>query len=359
MAVLIDEAREPIRLSGSKTTAQTLALFSYQTGAMLEAGLPLLAALELNREQAPKQLSTALLAIERELIEGSSLAEAMSRQPQVFPPLMVSMVEAGELGGILPKAFSWLADHYEREDKLFQQIKSALAYPVLVLILTLVCLLIMFVLVLPNFAHMLSMMGTELPMMTKMVFGASRLLVEHGFFLLLLAVAGGGILYVVFRRPEGKLWWERTLLQLPLVGGLTVKIVSARFCRVLGALLHNGVPILQAINVVKKTLGNQVLEQGLSLAEVSLREGKGLAKPLAELQLFPSLVVQLVSSGEETGQLPRFLLKLSDYYDREVECTFERVISLLEPILVLLLGIFVGGIVVALLLPLFNLFGSL
>ncbi|NLL19512.1 MAG: type II secretion system F family protein [Clostridia bacterium] len=359
MAVLFDEFREQILLSRPRTPAQALALFAYQTGAMLEAGLPLLAALELNREQAPEHLRTALLAVEQDLKEGSSLAKALSKHPRVFPPLLVSMVEAGELGGILPKAFSWLADHYEREDKLFQQIKSALAYPVLVLILTLVCLLIMFVLVLPNFAHLLSNMGTELPLLTKMVLGISNLLVKRGSFLLLLVITGFGILYIFLQRPAGRLWWDNTLLNLPLIGSLALKVISVRFCRILGALLHNGVPILQAVNVVKKTLGNQVLEHSLSIAEASLKEGQGLAKPLAQEKLFPSLVVQLVTSGEETGQLPQFLLKLSDYYDREVERTLEKVVALLEPVLVLLLGIFVGGIVIALLLPMFSLFSSL
>jgi type IV pilus assembly protein PilC len=359
MAVLFNEAREQILISRSKTPAQVLALFAYQTGAMLEAGLPLLAALELNREQAPEHLRTALLAVEQDLKEGNSLARALSKHPRVFPPLMVSMVEAGELGGILPRVFSWLADHYEREDKLFQQIKSALAYPLLVLILTLVCLLIMFVVILPNFAHLLNNMGTELPLPTQMVLGISNFVLKRGLFLLLLVVTWGGILYAFLQRPAGIFWWDSALLNLPLIGGLAVKMLSVRFCRVLGALLHNGVPILQAVNVVKKTLGNQVLEHSLSLAELSLQEGQGLAKPLAQDKLFPPLVVQLVSSGEETGQLPQFLLKLSDYYDREVERTLQRIIALLEPVLVLLLGLFVGGIVIALLLPILSLFGSL
>ncbi|NLC77005.1 MAG: type II secretion system F family protein [Clostridia bacterium] len=360
MAVFFNESGDQlILLKGSRVPVQTLALFCYQMGAMLDAGLPLLACLSLNRHQAPGSLQTALHKVEQDLKEGSTLARALDQHPQVFPVLMVSMVEAGELGGILPQVFSWLADHYERENKLREQTKSALAYPLLVLVLTLLSLVVMSNFVLPNFALILHNLGVPLPWVTQAVLKISNLMTHWGFLPVLVAIITSGILYLLFQRPEIRIWWDRIILAFPILGDLVVKVIAARFCRLLGALLGNGVPIIQAIMVVKETLGNRILQESLELAHSSLEEGKSLARPLAESKLFPLLLVQMVASGEESGRLPEFLQKLSIYYDQEIERTLDRITALLEPALVLLLGFFVGGMVIALLLPMFSLLNTL
>lgn len=339
--------------------SRDLALFSYQLGAMLGAGLPLLTAMELVRKQSSSDLKIALLGIEEALKEGDTMANAMGRQPEVFPALMIGMIEGGELGGILEKVLTWLANHYEREAQLLEKIKSALAYPLLVLALTLLSLIFLLTYVLPNFAMMLGNMGVPLPYLTSLVLQLSYLFTNWGLYLGLVIVLLGYIAYRSLRTPEFRSWWDQKILQIPLLGDLLLKLITARFCRILGSLLDNGVPILQALEVVKKTLGNQSLITNLELAEVSLREGRGLAIPLTQGGIFPQLLLQMVATGEETGKLPEFLLKISDFYDQEVERSLERLTALLEPTLVLLLGTLVGGIVLAILLPLFSMIGSI
>lgn len=338
---------------------QDLAVFAYQTGAMLEAGLPILTCLDLTKEQLSHEFQMALTEVQQDLKEGCSLAAALQKHPAIFPSMMVSMVEAGELGGILAEVFRWVAEHYENELHLLEKIKSALLYPVLVLVLTFLSLIFMLTIVLPNFSQMLDNMGVPIPILTQFVFDIGQILVSKGIFISLAGLCLFCFAFYYFKSPTGKARWDRFVLRLPLIGQLMTKMLSARFARILGALLKSGVPILQAIHVAKQTLGNQQATEYLSLIEISLQEGKGLGKPLKQTGFFPPQLVEMIIVGEETGQLPDFLFKLNQLYDKEIQRFLERMTIFLEPVLILLAGTVVGLTVLALMLPLLSLIGSL
>lgn len=338
---------------------RNLAIFAQQTGAMLETGLPLLTCLELVKEQLTAEFRTAVTAVQQDLKEGCSLAAALNKHPQVFPPLMVSMVEAGELGGILVDVLHWMSELYEKEVHWVEKIKSALLYPSLVLILVFISLVFLFSVVIPNFAQMLDRLGAEIPLTTQVILSTGRGLVGRGIYTAVAGMLVVGLIYHLGRSPATTVWRDRLLLELPFVKDLTIKMLSARFCRILGALLKSGVPILQAVGVVKKTLGNQHAVARLSSIETDLQEGRGLGKSLAKIAIFPPQLVAVVVAGEESGQLPEFLFKLSGLYEAEWQRALERISILLEPALLLLLGGIVGFVVMALLLPLFILMGSL
>lgn len=338
---------------------QDLAVFAYQTGAMLEAGLPILTCLDLTKEQLSHEFQMALTEVQQDLKEGCSLAAALQKHPAIFPSMMVSMVEAGELGGILADVFIWLAEYYENELQLVEKIKSALLYPGFILVLTFLSLIFMLTIVLPNFSQMLDQIGVPIPFLTQVVFDIGQTLVANIVLISLVGLCTFCFLYYFFKSPTGRAWWDTLVLRLPLIGPLLTKMISARFARILGALLKSGVPILQAVDVAKQTLGNQQAIGYLSSIENSLQEGKGLSKPLKETGFFPSKLVEMVAVGEETGELPDFLFKLNQLYDREIQRSLERMTILLEPAFILLSGMVVGVIVVALMLPLFSLIGSL
>lgn len=354
----IFQNRPTLKFAITKKT-QHLAVFAHQTGAMLEAGLPVLTCLELVKEQLSQEYGQALTAVQQDLKEGSSLAGALKKHPHVFPPLLTSMVEAGELGGILVEVLYWLAELYERETHLLEKVKSALLYPCLVLVLALLALVFLFIAVIPNFAHILENMGAEIPLITQLILTTARKLADGGFFLALVLGLLLGCTYYISKSPAGKGWRDKLLLEFPLIRDLTVKMLSARFCRMLSALLRSGVPILQAVTVVQKTLGNQRAQARLSLIVTDLQEGRSLGSSLAKTGLFPPQLVAVVVAGEESGQLPEFLFKLGQMYETECHRTLERVTVLLEPALMLCLGGFVSFVVIALLLPLFTLIGSL
>ncbi|HHY60086.1 MAG TPA: type II secretion system F family protein [Clostridia bacterium] len=337
---------------------QNLAVFAQQTGALLETGLPLLTCLELVKEQLAPEFRTALAAVQQDLREGCSLSAALRKHPQLFPPLAVSLLEAGELGGILAEVLRWMSQLYEQEVHWLEKVKSALLYPALVLVMVLLSLVFLFTVVVPQFTQILEQMGAEAPWFTRAILKAGPALMEGGF----IAAAGliGAMVIHHWRRPQAGIpWRDRFLLRLPLIGELMLKVLAARFCRVLGALLQSGVPILQAIRVVTQTLGNEYAQNCLSAVEMDLQEGRSLGRSLAKAAFFPPPLAAVVTAGEESGQLPESLFKLGRLYEAECQRTLERVTILLEPVLVLLLGGLVGVVVMALLLPLFTIISSL
>lgn len=341
-----------------KVGAEVLANFSYQIAAMLRAGLPLLTVLEIGADKTPKSFQAALHKVMEDLKKGESLAVSMEKQGRVFPPLMCSLIEAGEMGGILEEVFDWLSVHYERETQLQQKIISALTYPFLLFILTLGAIIFLLSFVVPRFAIMLQDVGLMLPIITARIVGLSQFLIQWGFWLVLFFLFLFYFFYRFLKTPEGAIKWDRFYLKIPLIGDLSVKLMSSRFCHVLGILLDKGVPILPALDVVKKTVNNSFVAFGLSDAQVSLQEGKQLTEPLKKMEIFPDLLLKMVEVGEETGQISQFLLKISLFYDREVEKTLERITKLIEPTLILIMGGLIGIIVLSLLLPLFNLLGT-
>jgi type IV pilus assembly protein PilC len=340
---------------GSSVGLKDLAVLSRQAATMVSAGLSLLKALSILADQTEnKKLKTTLGSVARDVEVGWAFSEALGKHPRVFPPLMVNMVRAGETGGFLDGALDTIAVNYEKEAKLREQIKSAMTYPVMVLCMSVVAVIIMLTFIVPIFQEMFSGFGSELPLPTMMLVWLSQSMVVVVPVLVI-----GGIGFAI--------WWnankhtERVRkfvdplkLKLPIFGKLISKIAITRFCRNLADMVKAGVPILQALNIVGEASGNWVIEQASIDIGNSVRVGKSLSGPLAEQKVFPPMAAQMIAVGEDAGALDTMLSKVADFYDDEVKATTEALTSIIEPLLIAFLGVVVGGMVIALYMPIFS-----
>ncbi|TYP53292.1 type IV pilus assembly protein PilC [Thermosediminibacter litoriperuensis] len=337
-----------------------LSVFCRQLATMLGAGLPIVPALQILASQAEnKALRRSIEEILRSLEEGGTFHEALGRSQGIFPPVMVHAVEAAEVGGSLDEALEELAAHLEREHELEEKVKSALMYPAIVVSAALAVLIVLLTFVLPAFQNMLDALGVPLPLPTRVVMGVSRVL-RRGWLILIFAT--GILAYVVYRvlkTESARYRLDGILLKLPVFGPLYQKAVLSRFSRTLGTLLRSGVPILQAMDVVRRTVGNRVVAEAVARAQESVRDGKGIAGPLEESGLFHPMIIGMIAVGEETGALDSLLGKISAFYDREVRETVRRLSALIEPILIVVLGAAVGFIVISILLPYFQILGNI
>lgn len=340
-----------------RVALKDLAVMSRQMATMVASGLALLRTLTILAEQTEhKKLRAALTQVRNQVESGTSLSEALARQPDVFPPLMVHLVRAGEIGGFLDQALTSVADTFEKDVKLRQTIKSAMTYPVVVLIMAIVGMAAMLIFVVPVFENMFADMGSELPIPTQILVVLSKNMV----WIVPLIVVG----LIVF------LWWWRGhknddkvrrfvdtwRLRLPVFGALWKKISIARFARNLATMTRSGVPILQALAIVGDTSGSWSLEQAMHHIQDSVRSGRSISAPLAEEPLFPPMVTQMIAVGEDAGSLDTMLGKIADFYDDEVHATTESLTSLIEPLLIAFIGVVIGGMIVALYLPMFSIF---
>ncbi len=337
--------------------ARDLSIMCCQFSAMMNAGLPLLKTLSILEEQTSKiKLSLALADIGREVENGSSLSVAFSKHPSVFPPLMVAMIRAGETGGILDEVLDRLAEHFEKEYELKQKIKTATRYPFVVVLFAIAALAVMITFVVPAFADVLSSLNIEKPLPTKVLMATSALIKKY-FVPVILAIAMvlTGIVYYL-RTPQGKKDMDRMVLRIPIAKDVIRKIAIARLSRTMGALLGSGVPIIQALEVSEEISANSVIIQGLGRARDSIREGEGLAGPLEATEVFYPMVIQMITVGEETGNLDTMLKKVADFYEREAKYTLENFSTLIEPVLIGFLGIVVGGMIMSFLWPLMKIY---
>jgi type IV pilus assembly protein PilC len=322
---------------------------------MIGAGLSLLRTLNILSEQTEsKPLARILGEIRNEVETGVSTSDAFAKHAEVFPPLMISMVRAGETGGFLEGALDSIANNFEKEVKLRGKIKSAMTYPVIVLIMSLISVVAMLVFIVPVFQKMFASLGGKLPLPTMMLVYASRSMVWIGPILL--------ILFIAFA-----IWWPKNKhtervrkrldplkLKLPVFGLLLRKIAVARFSRNFSDMIGAGVPILRALQIVGETSGNWVIEEALKKVAESVRQGHSLSGPLGDQPVFPPMVTQMISVGEDAGSLEVMLDKIADFYDQEVESATEQLTAMIEPLMVAFLGVVIGGMVVALYLPIFN-----
>jgi type IV pilus assembly protein PilC len=340
-----------------KISLKEIAVMSRQLATMINAGLSLLRSLTILTEQTENKVLQGILGTVRNDVEtGGSLSVALAKHPKVFPPIMINMVKAGETGGFLDKTLLSIAKNFEDDVKLNGKIKSAMTYPVVVFVIAILAATGMLLFIVPVFADMYDGLGGELPILTRMMATASD-------FLNVAIIPIIVILVVLF------IWWNRikhrrsvrekvdpVKLKMPVFGALTKKIAVARFTRNLGSMLRAGVPILQALEIVAETAGNVVVEESVLSVMDSVRHGKSLTAPLAQNPIFPSMVVQMMAVGEDTGALDDMLDKIADFYDAEVEATTEQLTSLIEPMMILLVGGIVGVMVIGLYLPIFNIF---
>lgn len=347
-----------IRLTRGKVKTKDLAIFTRQFATMLASGLPILRCLQILADQSSSaRLKDVLGDIRVDVEKGASLSEAMAKRKE-FPPLMVSMTRAGEVGGFLDTTMLRIADSLEADVRLRGKIKAALTYPVAVGVIAIVIVIAMLIFVVPVFQGLFESFGGQLPGPTQFLVDTSNLLKDPRFFLPALVVIFG--LSTWYRAKKSSPGVRRVLdplkFRIPVFGQLFHKVALARFTRNLSSLLAAGVPILTALDIVADTSGNVVIAKAVSDVKESVRQGTGIAKPLTSHPVFPEMVVQMIAVGEDTGALDEMLAKIADFYDQEVEATTEQLMALIEPIMIVLLGGVVGAMIIALYLPIFNIF---
>jgi type IV pilus assembly protein PilC len=346
---------------GSGVSAKELAIFTRQFSVMIDSGLPLVQCLEILASQQENKTFQKVLAGTRASVEGgATLSAAMRQYPKVFDALYVNMVEAGETGGILDTILQRLSSYIEKNVKLQRAVKSALVYPVGVLTVAAGVIILLLWKVVPIFATLFAGLGVDLPLPTKIVINLSNLVGSVFGFLMLLAV-GAAIfgLKVWYGTPQGRFILDGVILKVPIVGILMRKIAVARFTRTLGTLIASGVPILEGLDITAKTSGNAIVEKALQQVRKSLEEGKSLTEPLKDSEVFPGMVTQMISVGEQTGAMDAMLQKIADFYEEEVDAAVKDLLTALEPIMIVFLGLVVGGVVISMYLPLFSLIGKL
>jgi type IV pilus assembly protein PilC len=346
---------------GSGVNAKELAIFTRQFSVMIDSGLPLVQCLEILASQQENKTFQKVLAGTRASVEGgATLSAAMRQYPKVFDALYVNMVEAGETGGILDTILQRLSSYIEKNVKLQRAVKSALVYPVGVLTVAAGVIILLLWKVVPIFATLFAGLGVDLPLPTKIVINLSNIVGSIFGFLILVAI-GAAIfgLKVWYGTPQGRFILDGVILKVPVVGILMRKIAVARFTRTLGTLIASGVPILEGLDITAKTSGNAIVERALQQVRKALEEGKSLTEPLKDSEVFPGMVTQMISVGEQTGAMDAMLQKIADFYEEEVDAAVKDLLTALEPIMIVFLGLVVGGVVISMYLPLFSLIGKL
>jgi type IV pilus assembly protein PilC len=340
--------------------AKNLAIFTRQFSVMIDAGLPLVQCLEiLGNQEEDKNFAAVILSTRGEVESGASLADAMRKHPKVFDPLFTNMIAAGEAGGILDTILKRLAVYIEKAVKLKGQVKSAMIYPVAVILIAAVVVGVILWKVIPTFANLFAGLGAELPLPTRVVIALSNNLVRFGPFLMVGLAALGYGFKTYYATESGRKTVDGVMLKLPILGILLRKIAVARFCRTLSTLLASGVSILEALDITARTSGNAVVEEALLAVRKSIERGETIAGPLKETNVFPSMVVQMIGVGEATGALDTMLAKIADFYEEEVDVAVAGLLTLLEPIMIAILGGVVGGIVIAMYMPIFDLISKM
>jgi type IV pilus assembly protein PilC len=342
---------------GIKT--KELVVFTRQFATMIDAGLPLVQCLDiLASQQDNQEFQRVINEVKASVEGGSTFADALKKHPKVFDSLFVNLIAAGEVGGILDTILNRLANFMEKAQKLKSKIKSALTYPLAVIVIATLVVTGLLVWVVPVFEDMFEGFGQALPAPTQLVVGMSNFLRDY-WYVLIGGIVGIFITIRQVRRTEGgKKFIDGVLLRVPVFGDLLRKTAVARFTRTLGTMMSSGVPILEALEIVAKTAGNVVVEDAIMKARKSLSEGKTLADPLAETKVFPPMVTQMIMVGESTGAMDTMLSKIADFYEDEVDVAVEALTSLIEPMLMAFLGVVVGGLVIALYLPIFQIAGA-
>lgn len=356
--VNLREAERRIRLMpkiGGNVPAKKLSIFTRQFSVMLDAGLPLVQCLEILGGQEDHKVFKKIIDDVRSDVEGgTSLAEAMRRHSAAFDNLYVNMIAAGEAGGILDIILQRLSTYIEKSVKLKNQVKSAMTYPVAVIVIAMGVVAVILLKVIPVFAQMFASMGAQLPWLTRMVVTASDILQSYALWV------GALIAFIIVALREwhktyrGARVLDRAVLAIPVLGMLMRKIAIARFCRTLATLTSSGVPILDGLEITARTSGNAIIEDAIMSVRKSVEEGKTISQPLSETKVFPSMVCQMISVGEQTGALDAMLSKIADFYEDEVDTAVNGLMKLIEPIMIVFLGVVIGTIVVAMYLPMFS-----
>ena len=345
---------------GKKVSAKNLAVFTRQFSVMIDAGLPLVQCLDiLGTQEEDKNFAAVILQTRTDVESGASLADAMRKHPKTFDPLFTNMIAAGEAGGILDTILKRLATYIEKAVKLAGQVKSAMIYPIAVVVIAGVVVGVILWKVIPTFAALFSGLGADLPLPTRVVIALSDNLVRYFPFLFIAGGAAGYSFKQYYSTDKGRRVIDQIVLKMPILGNIMRKIAVARFCRTLSTLISSGVPILDGLEITAKTAGNAIVEDAIMVTRKSIERGETISVPLKDTHVFPAMVTQMIGVGEATGALDTMLAKIADFYEEEVDTAVAGLLTLLEPIMIAMLGIVVGGIVIAMYLPIFDLISKL
>jgi type IV pilus assembly protein PilC len=340
---------------GKSIKAEDVILFARQMATMIEAGIPILQTMEALQEQAMNpSFKKVLGAIKEDIRLGNGLSAAFAKHPKVFDSLFVNMLKVGETGGVLASVLERLAAYMEKSAKLKRKVSSAMIYPIAIVSMAVIVTTVLLVKVVPTFATIYGSFNRKLPAMTQMLLNFSDAL-RHQFVLIILGIVAFVTVVILYKRTEkGAFQIDGWKLKLPIFGDLICKVAVSRFCRTLSVMVQSGVPILESLDIVMKTIGNRVLEKVISEVIQGVREGESMAVPLARSKIFPSMVTKMIAVGEQSGQLDKMLSKVADFFDEQVDAAVDGLTSLIEPVIIGFLGIVIGFIVIALFLPIIS-----
>ncbi|MFN2604310.1 MAG: type II secretion system F family protein [Gemmatimonadaceae bacterium] len=356
--VKIDEAAQKKAKRGH-IKMRDVVIFTRQFSTMINAGLPLVQALTILAEQSQnKTLSEITRKVVFDVESGNTVADAMGKHPQAFSPLYVNMVAAGEAGGILDTILMRLATFMEKNDALVRKVKGAMIYPSVIMGVAAIAVTVLLIFVIPVFENLFSSAGLALPLPTRIVMGASRFLKGYWYMVIVAGVTGWFLYKRYVSKPDGRLKVDRLLLNVPVLGDVLRKSAVSRFTRTLGTLVSSGVSILDGLEITARTAGNRVVQDAIMESRSSIAGGDTIAQPLKKSGVFPPMVISMISVGEQTGGLDEMLSKIADFYDDEVDAAVGNLLSLLEPMMIVFLGVVVGGMVVSMYLPIFDMINA-
>ena len=351
---------------GGSVKPKNLAMFTRQLATLIDSGLPLLRSLTVLEKQEPNPVLRATVSALAENVQGgATFSESLAQHPKIFNKLYVNMVKAGELGGVLETVLNRLSEYQEKAEKLKSKIVSAMVYPVIVMIIAVGILVFLLIFIVPKFTEMFSDTGSELPLISQIVFGMSAFFLANPFWVpnVVFVFIIFGIFLFLFnlwgKTPPGRIMIDTMLLRIPILGDIQRKSAVSRFSRTLGTLVTSGVPILQALNITRDTAGNVIISRAIEKVHEAVKEGETIVTPLQASGVFPNMVISMVDVGEETGKLPEMLLKVADVYDDEVDNAVTALTSILEPIMIVILAVIVGAVVFALFLPLIKMISTM
>ena len=357
--VKIDQDASTKKVGRGSIKTRDVVIFTRQFSTMINSGLPLVQALTILAEQTDnKSLAEVTKKVVFDVESGNTVADALSKHPKAFTNLYVNMVAAGEAGGILDTILMRLATFLEKNDALVRKVKGAMIYPAVIMSVAAIAIIVLLLFVIPVFESMFASVGQALPLPTRIVIGASRFLKAY-WWLVFGGIAGGAFLLKrYYASNNGKLVIDRLMLKMPVLGDVLRKSAVSRFTRTLGTLISSGVSILEGLEITAKTAGNRVIQDAIMASRASIAGGDTIAQPLQKSKVFPPMVISMIAVGEQTGGLDEMLSKIADFYDEEVDAAVSNLLSLLEPIMIVFLGVVVGGMVVAMYLPIFDMINA-
>ena len=361
--LMVEEVAESTKIEFKfleKVTTKDIAIFCRQLYTMMDAGVPINSALSIMSKQVTnKKLKNVVAEIEEDVKKGEMLSTAMKKYSDVFPNLLISMVESGEVSGNLDTMMLRMSGHYEKENKINNKIKAAMTYPAVLSVVAISAVMFIMTFVMPTFMDMFESEGVNLPITTKILLGASRFLQNNLVLIIIFFILGAVGLRYYKRTEHGILIFSYLRLNLPILGSLNKKIIVSRFTRTLSTLLASGVSLVQALPVVGGVLGNKIAEDALENVRERVVRGEGLSEPIKQISIFPEMLSSMINIGEETGQLDEILNKTADFYDEEVEQAITTTTALIEPLLIVVMGVVIGFIVVSIMLPMFNMYSTM